>query len=284
MVKIGRGAALAALAVAMGAATGCVRQDDATQITVAITAETAIPKELDHFTLDVSDARGSVRTDLTYDVTTQSFFPQTLAVFPRDSDSLAAPFQVSIQGQLGVQPIVLRNATVSYVSGRTLLLPMALRMACFQVSDCKADESCVGGQCGPSLIDSTTLLDYKESLVFPSDAPSCFDEATCLDTTQKKAVFFQGNECTFALPAGDFNVAIQWDAALARAIALPADDALEGWTRTSDGKGQLSPGICAAKNAAMGVPNRASAVYVYLGCAAKTATIPYCGAGIGHPL
>lgn len=281
MVKIGRGAVLA---VALGAATGCVRQDDSTQITVAITTETAVPKELDQFTLNVTDAQGSVRTDLTYDVATQSFFPQTLAVFPQDAASLNAPFQVSVEGQLGAQSIVLRKATVSYVSGRTLLLPMALRMACFQLSDCQADESCVGGQCVASTIDATKLLDYNDALVFPADAPSCFDESTCLDATKKTAVTFHGSECTFAAPAGDFNVAIQWDAALDRAIALPADDAHEGWTQTSAGTVVLSPGICAAKNAAMGVPNRANTVYVYPGCPAKTATIPYCGSGIGQAL
>jgi hypothetical protein len=281
MVKIGRGAVLA---LALGAATGCVRQDDSTQITVAITTETAIPKELDQFTLNVTDAQGSVRTDLTYDVATQSFFPQTLAVFPQNGGSLNAPFQVSVQGQLGSQQIVLRNATVSYVAGRTLLLPMALRMACFEVSDCKADESCVGGQCITSTVDSTKLVDYKDGLVFPDDAASCFDETMCLDTTSKMEVHFQGSECTFPAPTGDFNVAIQWDAARSRAIALQAGDPLEGWTQTSDGMVELSPGICAAKNAAMGVPNRANTVYVYPGCAAKTATIPYCGAGIGQAL
>jgi hypothetical protein len=271
-------------AAALFGITGCVHEDDSTQITIAVTTETAIPKELDQFTLNVTDAQGSVRTDLTYDVATQSFFPQTLAVFPQNAGSLDAPFQVSVQGQAGATQVVLRSATVSYVAGRTLLLPMSLRMACFEVFDCKADESCVGGECVPATVDSTSLLDYSDALVFAADAPTCFDEATCLDTNNKKEVVFQGTGCTFPIPAGDVNVAIQWDAALARAIALPSNDPREGWTRIDSTTAELSPGVCAAKNAAHGVSNRANAVYTYTGCAAKTATVPYCGAGIGTPL
>ncbi|NOU32215.1 MAG: hypothetical protein HOO96_30285, partial [Polyangiaceae bacterium] len=87
-----------ALAVVV-ATSACAVKDDRTQVTVVLTSETEIPKELDALEITVTAANGSTVYDNVYTVRDPAFFATTLAVIPADSDSLKGPITVEIKGK-----------------------------------------------------------------------------------------------------------------------------------------------------------------------------------------
>jgi hypothetical protein len=287
MIRILRGLGLAAMTTL--ALLACASEDRKTQVTVAITSETEIPKELDTLEVVVIDADGSESSRVLHDVQNPRFFPATLAVVPRSSRSLEGSLTVGKDAQ------VFRRAVVSYVEGRTLLLPMPLRMACFNFRGCGVNETCSGGTCQPARVEPNALADYDDRLVFGRSAPeTCFDEATCIAGSQKVPV--RPEDCTFALPEGSsregerprVNVSIRWKAAPSRVIVLDVDDPIEGWTRVADGRGKLSAGVCASLLDQEPDPKKrliydqALDVWLSTRCAAKTGSQPYCTSSDGH--
>jgi hypothetical protein len=285
------GCAVALVATA-ASASACVTKDDKTQITIAFSSETEIPKELTEFRLTVTKASGSVVHDWVYDVHPESGFrfPQTLALVPSDSDALKAPVTVELEGTLtrgGTKTtIVFRRAIVSYFEGRTILVPMALRMACFQYGrgDCGANESCVGGVCKPAAVTSDKVVDYDPSYVFPTPA-TCFDDAKCIGGSTPVTVDF--SDCSFTLPSGDtshVNASVEWIAAKERVIVLNADDPDEGWTARDATHGVLSPGVCKALQLQGTAKNGAERLFLSTACAAKKALQPNCAAEYGVDL
>lgn len=272
-------------AVATGA---CTVKDDRTQITVVLTSETEIPKELDALEITVTAANGSTVYDNVYTVRDPAFFATTLAVIPADSDSLKGPIMVEIKGKSGNTVGVFRRAIVSYVEGRTLMLPMPLRMACFNFKDCGATSTCAGGTCQPAAQSSDDLRDYDDKLVFESSKESCFDEDACL---QGAAPVKVAADCTFELPQKvapgarpAVNVSIRWAAAQNRVIVLDEGDAVEGWTVSPEnpGLGRISAGVCKSlldpetDPRKREVPDQALDARISLGCAAKVPTQPFC--------
>jgi hypothetical protein len=290
--------------LALSSVPACVKHDRQTQITLALTAETRIPKELDGIEVVVTAPNGSEVSRVFTSVRDGVFFPQTLAVIPADEDSLRGAVKIEVSGFVGATKTqVFRRAIVSYVEGRTLFLPMPLRMACFEYLGCGIDETCAGGTCQPARVDGTKLADFDEALVFESAAgATCFDEETCLGGAQK--VLDLNDDCTFALPDGvpstaggkpQVNVAIRWHAAGDRIIALDEGDAVEGWTLVGPRVGKISPGVCIALKEAAGapppgVPDKAEDAWITTACAPKTGLQPYCRdrvtghVGIGRPL
>lgn len=278
------------------ASSACVDKDRSTQITIALAAETSIPRELDTVEVVVRAGDGSEIYRSDYPVTYPRFFPTTLAIVPRDDDSLDRPVTIEVRGYKAATGSgqVFRRAVVPFFKGRTLLVPMPLRMACFDFTDCGADQSCAGGRCVPALLDATKLADFDEARVFGSlpDA-ACFDEAACLGVGTTLPI---AADCTFALPPGPIdpdgsrhaNVAIRWAAAPSRVIGLDGDDAVEGWTRVDDVTGKLSPGVCDSLQdpqtdpARRRVPNQALEAQLSIACATKTHDRPYCPAPDGH--
>ena len=269
----------------------CAASDNRTQITVVLTSETEIPKELDALQITVTAANGSTVYDNVYVVREPSFFATTLAVIPADEESLKAPFVVEVRGKSGGNVGVFRRAIVSYVRGRTLLLPMPLRMACFSFRDCGADSTCAGGTCQKALVSSEDLVDYDDRYVFAANDGSCFDEDRCLESSTPIVV---GNDCTFPLPGavvgGDrpnANVSIRWAAADNRVIALDHGDGVEGWTvlAADPSRGVISPGVCRSlldpetDPAKRDVPDRALDARISTTCVAKAKTQPPCRRG-----
>lgn len=276
-----------ALAVA-AATSACALKDDRTQVTVVLTSETEIPKELDALEITVTAANGSTVYDNVYPVRDPAFFATTLAVIPADSDSLKGPITVEIKGKSGNTVGVFRRAIVSYVKGRTLMLPMPLRMACFNFKDCGATSTCAGGTCQPATRSGDDLRDYDDKLVFESSKDLCFDEDACLQGALPVKV---SPDCTFALPAAvargarpAANVSIRWAAAQNRIIVLDEGDAIEGWTVSADdpGVGRISAGVCKSlldpetDPRKREVPDQALDARISLGCAAKSPTQPFC--------
>jgi hypothetical protein len=283
------GLATAALLVAATAA-GCQTTDTSTQLTVVLTSEAAIPTQVNQLVVQVS-SDNSVRSLQTYVLSKDDngYFPQTVALIPQDESSVSQPVTVSVTAQYvdgsGVaQDVVLRTAVASYVEGHTLLLPMPLRMACFQTTCDSAGDSCVGGQCVQANVSS--LADYQSQYVF-AEKGSCFDSAQCLASPTPVTI---ADDCTFPLPADaakGVNASVQWDAAPGLVIVLDGDDKNEGWTPVAGDatKGQLSPGVClAVKRQAL--KSQAKGLYLSTGCAAKSHLQPACDpkTNIGVPL
>ena len=274
----------AALAVASAAiTTACGTTDEKTQVTIALASEAEIPKELDTFELRVFSTRtGELKFQQSYSPSSGRDFPTTLAVIPAGEESLSSPLRVEIEGRKGGTIFLSRQAVVSYIEGRNMLLAMPLRMACFQFRGCGPTETCAGGQCVASEVKGTALVDYDSALVFAKDGASCFDEERCLgDSVQAKIE----PDCTFEIPAGgdvQGNVSIQWAAAPERILALEAGDEIEGWTRVGPGRGKLSQGACDSHFQRRGpdgqllVPDWAKTVLFSRTCAPKTRSVPYC--------
>lgn len=269
-----------ALALACGA---CASVDDKTQVTVALSSETEIPKELDSFALRVFSTRsGELRFSKDYYPTSGREFPTTLAVIPFDESSLESPVRIELEGRVGATIFLRRQAVVSYVKDRNLLLTMPLRMACFQFQDCGPNATCAGGQCVSSTVDTERLVDFDPKLVFAAGG-TCFDEEACLATPTETKV---DPDCTFPIPAGSAegqgNVSIRWAAAPSRILALDAADPQEGWTRLSPTRGKLSQGACDSHFQRVGsdgkplVPDWAKVVYFTPTCASKTGAVPHC--------
>ena len=271
---------LASLSIAAGSA--CSTVDQKTQVTVALSAETEVPRELDMFTVRVISTRtGELRFSKEYFPTSGRDFPTTLAVVPLDEDSLGSPLRIQIEGLKGGRLFLQRQAVVSYFRDRNILLSLPLRMACFDFKDCGDNATCSGGQCVDATLDSSTLRDFDATTI-SADAPTCFDEQRCLASAT--AVDVQP-DCTFAIPPGTArslgNIAIRWAAAPERILGLEAEDAQEGWTRLSDDRGRLSQGSCDShfqrrdKNGLL-VADWAKVVYFDATCDSKTAARPAC--------
>jgi len=277
---LGSGVVACLLTVALGG--GC-SVDKQTQITVALSSETEIPKELDSFSVHVVSTRtGELRFSQDYYPTSGREFPTTLAVIPLDEDSIGSPLRIELEGRKQGATFLRRVSVISYFERRNILLTMPLRMACFQFRDCGPNATCAGGQCVPTEVAPASVVDFDPKLVFPSNATSCFDEEKCLDAPVAVRV---EPDCTFALPAataGEGNVSIRWAAAAERILALDESDAQEGWVRLSPDRGQLSQGACDSHFGRLGsdgrplVADSARTVYFSSGCASKTWRLPYC--------
>ncbi len=284
------------LVPALALVSACQTPDKSTQITIAITSETDIPKELDFLEVTILNSKGVLASYNFYEVKTPGFFPATLGVIPQSSASLEGPVTVVLRGSLaGKDAQVFRRATLSFVEGRTLLLPIPLRMACFNFRGCADGETCAGGTCQPDLVDSPKLADFDEKLVFGKSSPeTCFDEDTCIAESTKATV--RASDCSFPIPDGAIregetrprvNVSIRWKAAENRVIVLDQGDPVEGWTFAA-GRGVLSPGVCASLLDLEPNPKRrqifdqALDVWVSTQCAAKVSLQPFCTGKDGH--
>jgi hypothetical protein len=284
------------------ASSGCGEVDESTQITVAFTSETKIPKELNQLEVAVVDHRGSEASRILHDVQNPGFFPATLALIPRDEGSLDGPLSVEVRGQLRTDQgetvtAVIRSATISYAEGRNLLLPMPLRMACFAIDRCGPNETCAGGTCQPARVDTADMADFREDLVFGK--AGCFAEEKCLadsvfvplDPTTSTDV------CALDLPSdvafdddgrARVNVSIQWAVAPERVIALDEGDAIEGWTFEGPSRVRLSEGVCLSLRDALDdqgnrlVPDKALGVFVSKACAPKKKLQAFCTSSDGH--
>lgn len=264
----------------------CASEDEVdrrTQITIALSAETEIPKELDSFSVRVVATRtGELRFAQDYFPSTGREFPTTLAVIPADERSLEAPLRVELEGRKNGEVFLRRAAVISYFRGRNLLLAMPLRMACFQFKDCGPLSTCAGGVCAPAAVEPATLPDFEKRFVF-AEPGACFDEAACLRDSVKVEV---RADCTFDIP-GDVpedrgNVSIRWAVAPGRILALDVGEAREGWTRVGPKVGRLSQGACDSHFRRVGpdgsylVPDWAKTVYFSPACSSKPALLPYC--------
>jgi hypothetical protein len=212
---------------------------------------------------------------------TPGFFPATLAIVPKDGDSLGVPFTVAVRAYATDNDesklLVNRTSTSTFVTGRSLYMPMPLRMAC-ALKSCDEGQTCVGGECRDDRIDAESLPDYVAENVLPERAgTACFDELACLNKSVSVPV---EKDCTFKVPTGNANVSIRWAAADKRIIALDGDDADEGWSRVDGTTGKLSSGVCKALQEQSGstgeIPDKALEALISSECPTKVRLQTFC--------
>jgi hypothetical protein len=284
------------LAATSAIVSGCATADTDTQITVGLTSEALIPKELDKMRVTIKSADGTQKFFQEYDNINNRTFPGTAAVIPGGKDSLSGPLTIEVRGYSGNEEVLTRRSRLSYVPGRNIVIPMPLRMACFNKL-CSADETCSGGVCKKvETLPASSLRTYKESEIKGDLGVECFDETTCIASAKRVEVTITRPsasaslyeyECTFPVTAGsNTNVSIRWAAAENRVIVLDEGDGEEGWTLSADKTtGKLAPGICAAyadpkpfKDPARAVYDRALDVAVSSStkCVVKNQKLPFC--------
>jgi hypothetical protein len=276
--------------------SGCAQPDTETQITVGLTSEALIPRELDKMKVSIKSADGTQKFFQEYDNINNRTFPGTAAVIPGGKDSLSGPLTIEVRGFSGNDEVLTRRSRLSYVPGRNIVIPMPLRMACFNKL-CSADESCAGGVCKKvETLPADSLRVYKESEIKGDLGVDCFDEMACIANAKRVEVTITRPsasaslyeyECTFpVIPGSNSNVSIRWAAADNRVIVLDEGDGEEGWTLSKDKTtGKLAPGICAAyadpkpfKDPLRAVYDRALDVAVSSSakCLAKSVKLPFC--------
>src|SRR5690606_12160149 len=128
----------------------------------------------------------------------QVTLPSTLGSIPAEEGELAEPITIQVLGFASEDPpyaadcigpppepgtdgqgvLVLRRRRLTYASDRIVYLPMPLRESCADKA-CPDDQTCIGGECEPMEIDSSTLVDYRDDLIF-GNTNTCFSVSRCM--------------------------------------------------------------------------------------------------------
>jgi len=193
----------------------------ATEIVAGMTTQIQVPKDLAAVGVVVryGGQQVSCRTYPLVDGTVT--LPSTLGMVPQEArkGQVLEPvtitvlgFRTSEQGQAfddtcvaaipggdDPQVVVIRSKRLPYIDDRILYLPMPLRESCSGVA-CPEDQTCVGGLCEDNAVDSETLVDYKDTLVF-GNTNTCFSAKYCLPNALTQAAILKDAEtCTFRYP------------------------------------------------------------------------------------
>jgi hypothetical protein len=159
-----RGAILAGLLTTTAAPIGCGSPAQ-TGIVAEITTDLRVPGELDEVRVSITDAAGSTLYQQAFALAagagTQAYaLPLRVGVQPQGST--ASRFRIEAIGRLAAANVVSRSATLTFVSGRVLLLPLPLLATCRQVTCTQAGETCRDdGTCAPDAVDPTRLPPYS---------------------------------------------------------------------------------------------------------------------------
>ncbi len=114
--------------------------------------------------------------------------------------------------------MVVRRRRTTFVDDRILFLPLPLKESCREAA-CGEEETCIGGVCVPSEIDSSQLAEYRNELLF-GDTNTCFDPSRCLDAARAPVLLEDPASCSFRAqwPAnapmpepGELNVRVFYD-------------------------------------------------------------------------
>lgn len=297
-----RSALLAALmtatGVAFGATGGCSGKKN-TEIMVGVQTDVRIPKDIDEVQLQVFvdgvvvfDPRSAVGDG-------QASLPGSFGIVA--GSDRGTPIVVEVIGYGKDIRRVIRRARLTFVQGKTIFLRMPLKFACYEATECPADQTCIGGECKSADVDSALLPEYTSATqIFGNGAGSgsdtCFSAEECFGATS--APTGTGDGCTFlaqgatdggGFTGAPFTPAIKLPNASTSlgycvpggACFVPIDhDADEGWEWTDAASQQtftLAPGLCAKMKALDGK------LVVTTACGEKTLERPVC-VPVGGPV
>jgi hypothetical protein len=153
------------LSLLAGVAACSSKQSD-TKIVVEVWSDLAVPSQMDEIRIA---AKGTtVSPPVVFPLTDKTNLPVVLVLVPPDNQDL--PFDVTATGYLKSNPVVSQAAHLSFVSGKSLVLPLFLGSACAGTS-CPANQTCSGGNCQPVDVDVGGLPAYDPQAPFlPPDA------------------------------------------------------------------------------------------------------------------
>jgi hypothetical protein len=297
-----RDAALAlAAALLLIPPASCKSPQPRGQLVVSLQTDLAIPDQIDVIRLQVL-INGMREHDEDYLVghsDQEDRIPATLTLLAGKDPSDPVTIRVAGGKRTGVWR-TFREVITTVPADRTALLRMPIQWLCdgtAQVapdpdplgnrlvvsSTCGDGNSCVAGECVPSLMSQTNLPNYKPEQVFggasqPANG-TCFDTVACMivGTTVEPAPA----DCTIPIPPKGvgLNVALRVsDDGICDSTGticfVPLDgNTPEGWTVTAAGdRLVLPPAVCNKLT-----QGAVSEVYVSTACPTKTAAIPPCG-------
>lgn len=144
-----------------------------TQIMLVVDSDLTIPDELDEVLIEVDGPSGKQRqavADLEEDP-----FPRSLALVHERGP--LSPLTVTVSGLVDGQFVLERRASLSFVPGRTLVLPMHLVRECWE-TDC-GEQTCTEQGCADVEVDPGSLDEWSGSeptLSEPDEMPDDEDD------------------------------------------------------------------------------------------------------------
>jgi hypothetical protein len=266
------------------------------QIVLVVQTDLSIPKDIDTIRIQAFN-NGELKFQEDYDKigpdSDEIRLPGTISLVASNNPADVITIVVSASTgdiDLGGVPRVIRTVVTTIPPDRVAMLPLGIHFLCYgQVTagaagTCADGQSCIGGVCQGSTLDSTTLTDYAPSAVTGNG--SCFDGASCWTAPTVATV---ASDCSIP-PVTGVNIALQ-TATLGICgpagcfVTLDANDPVEGWTTRKDGRIQLPAGVC-VQIANKQVINVVTQPVGGGNCGQKQLSLPTCGpwsAAIGNP-
>ena len=140
-----------------------------TELLVVVDSDLPVPAELDAVRVEVTGAMAASATgSLTGPGATP--LPRTVGLVHRGG--ALGPIEVNVVGTRGGTEVIRARAITSFVSGRTLILPMMLARTCAGVT-CGAGRTCSASDCVSADVDPETLEEWNGE-VPRLDGGQCF--------------------------------------------------------------------------------------------------------------
>lgn len=291
---------LLALALGLFASAGCDDSKPGGELVIAVSTDMAMPQQIDNVAVQVL-MRGSIVFDQNYAVGSgaqNTMIPATLTLA---SGSTRDPVTIRVSGQKRGRWRTYREATTTVPVDRSALLRMPVQWLCDDsakavpfrdssgvtriqmISACDDGNTCVAGQCLPTLLQEPNLPEYAPQQVFGGasqpERGQCFDTIPCMAAG---SIVEPDAECTVPVPDGGnaVNVALRvtndgiCDSTTGTTCFVPLDeDPEEGWRRLPDANRlQLPLAVCDKLQSRL-----VNAVYVSTECPTKNASVPPCG-------
>ncbi|MGH7327726.1 MAG: hypothetical protein ACREJX_05190, partial [Polyangiaceae bacterium] len=201
-------------------------------------------------------------------------------------DDPAQPSGFAVNPNFKPQAKVVRRSIQTYRDNHIAFVPMPLRFSCFDnlcngSADTVATQTCKGGTCVDATIDSASLPDYNDDLVY-GNTNTCFSNLRCLANAQQPTLLDATN-CLYSAtgPAGpdpaDLNVRVIYDGFVSETLDDDRDEGFFVPDATKPDQFQLAPGLCQATKS--GATHPILSIGASRGCPTKTALQPLCNEG-----
>ncbi len=145
------------LCLALLGACGSPTKAALTEILLVVDTDLPTPSELDEINMSIVGPSGSKKTASARLGNGEAPPPRSLGLV-HESGRLA-PVDVLVQGKLKGVTVLERKATLAFVKGQTLVLPMHLVGACIGVT-CESEQTCTEDGCKSIGIDPASLATW----------------------------------------------------------------------------------------------------------------------------
>lgn len=127
-----------------------------TEILLVVDSDLRVPDQLDRLEVRVEGPGELVQSAAAQLDDTNNPLPRSVALVHRGGP--LGPLHATVQGKSGDQVVIAREARLSFLAGRTLVLPMHLAASCLGF-DC-GEQTCTERGCESIDVDPTTLAPY----------------------------------------------------------------------------------------------------------------------------